>query len=476
MIDKKFTKDIFHVLLSNGVKLLLSIGSILVIPLIFSKQDYGFYKLFLLYMSYIGFFGLGFIDGIYLHYAGWEYEDLPKEKFVTFTKTLILIQILISISFLVFGLFQVGDRKYILILSSINSITLVLTGYYQIISQITKRFKEFAIVNITFSILTVLLIAIFYLFKIDNYIYFLIFTIFINIVILLSYAIMYRNISIGYKIQINKFKEDIKKMFIMGIPLLLSNIVLILHSNIPRQLIEIKFPIEKFPEIFSDFSFAFTLIGFTSVFLTAFSVVFYPRLKASSDVEISNTYINFDKIIIVIVSISLAAFFPLKIIINYLLPEYNNSVLLFFILCPSIMFTSSVSVIKHNYYKKLNLSSRFLFIGIFFLIILIGLFGYMVFFVTDSLIILTSIVVAVQLLWYIFLEFDIQRKLKIRSFKTTLYVLLSSLFFYLSYYFKLNIFSFLFYIVSLFLLITFVFRNEIFIMLKKIKKGDKRFD
>ena len=46
MIDKKFGKNVLMVILSNGVKLLSSVLSMFAIPLLFSQQDYGFYKLF----------------------------------------------------------------------------------------------------------------------------------------------------------------------------------------------------------------------------------------------------------------------------------------------------------------------------------------------------------------------------------------------------------------------------------------------
>lgn len=67
MLNKKFGKNVLLVIISDGVKLISSIMAMFLIPVIFSKQDYGFYKLFLLYISYVGMFHFGFLDGIYLH-------------------------------------------------------------------------------------------------------------------------------------------------------------------------------------------------------------------------------------------------------------------------------------------------------------------------------------------------------------------------------------------------------------------------
>src|SRR5690554_2109108 len=265
MIDKKFGKNILLVILSNGVKLLSSIATIFLVPLIFTQQDYGFYKLFLLYISYVGLFHFGFIDGIYLYYGGKDYEELSQSRFSLYTKFLFLTQMIISIGLFIFSLILKGDRQTIIMLVSANLIVLNMTSYYQFISQITGRFKEFAVRNILLTVFNLLLIVSFLLFKINNYLLFILITLFINIILLLWYVFTYRKITFSKSNKISDEFNDIKFMFKLGIPLLLSDLIITFISNLPKQFIEIVYPIEEFPEIFSNFSFAFTLIGFTSV-------------------------------------------------------------------------------------------------------------------------------------------------------------------------------------------------------------------
>src|SRR5690554_1344245 len=116
MINKKFGKDLFLVILSNGVKLLSSLLTVFIIPLIFNQQDYGFYKLFLLYVSYVGIFHFGFNDGIYLYYAGKDYEQLDKTRFRTYTKFLTIVQSIIALIVISLSFFLSGDRQIILML------------------------------------------------------------------------------------------------------------------------------------------------------------------------------------------------------------------------------------------------------------------------------------------------------------------------------------------------------------------------
>jgi len=53
MFDKKFGKDFLLVVGTNILKTLSSLVYILAIPILFSIEGYGFYNLFLLYLSYV---------------------------------------------------------------------------------------------------------------------------------------------------------------------------------------------------------------------------------------------------------------------------------------------------------------------------------------------------------------------------------------------------------------------------------------
>ena len=78
---KRFTKNILIVTISNIIRLVAGMAIGLVIPKFLSIEDYGYYKTYTLYMTYIGLFSLGLIDGIYLKYGGMDYNELDRNKF-----------------------------------------------------------------------------------------------------------------------------------------------------------------------------------------------------------------------------------------------------------------------------------------------------------------------------------------------------------------------------------------------------------
>ena len=469
MINKKFGKDLFLVILSNGVKLISNVLTVFVIPLIFSQQDYGFYKLFLLYVSYVGIFHFGFIDGIYLHYAGISYENLDKTTFRTFTKFLTTIEMIIAIIIIGISFVYSGDRQLILVLVGFNLIALNLTTYYQFISQVTQRFKEFAVRNIIYTFLNVVLISTFYFLQLADYKLFIILTVVINFVLLLWYVISYKDITFGRSTTFILERKNIYSMFKIGIVLLFSNLVVMFFSTIPRQFVDIMYPVELYPEVFSNFSFAYTLMGFTGVFLSAISLVLYPSLKQSTKENLKVKYNDFNSIILILVFVLISAFFPMSFIVQRLLPNYSSSLDIFFILAPGISITSAVTVIMHNYYKSLDKNKSFLIIGLINLAILTVSIYFAYTFINQNVTLIAAVTIIVQLIWYLTLDLHLNKEYKNISIKNIIFIILSSGSFYMTYYIDNLLLKFLAYCFLIIAIVSLLFWKKIRYLVSYLK-------
>ena len=97
-----FKKDVLRVTISNFILILAGVASGFLLPKILGVTDYGYYKIFNLYTTYVVFFDIGLADGIYLVYGGYKKNTLPKDKFITFFRFLSLIQLicLVVLSFI----------------------------------------------------------------------------------------------------------------------------------------------------------------------------------------------------------------------------------------------------------------------------------------------------------------------------------------------------------------------------------------
>ena len=70
------TGNLAYAVIAQGIGLLSSILTSLVLPKFLGVEDYAYWQLFLLYSSYSGFALLGLNDGIYLRLGGKRYFEV----------------------------------------------------------------------------------------------------------------------------------------------------------------------------------------------------------------------------------------------------------------------------------------------------------------------------------------------------------------------------------------------------------------
>ena len=146
-------KDILKVSASNVVKLLAGVLVAFVLPKIIGVEDYGYYKTFTLYATYVGLFHLGICDGVYLKFGGKNYSDLNKTKFRFYSQAFFLIEALIALLLGVIALVLLqGEWLFICLGLSVYLLCINITGFYQIISQVVCRFGELSLRNVLQSL------------------------------------------------------------------------------------------------------------------------------------------------------------------------------------------------------------------------------------------------------------------------------------------------------------------------------------
>ena len=69
-------KNLVYSISANLLSLFVSIILVLILPNLLGETAFGYLQLYLFYTTYVGFFHLGWIDGIYLRIGGKEYGQL----------------------------------------------------------------------------------------------------------------------------------------------------------------------------------------------------------------------------------------------------------------------------------------------------------------------------------------------------------------------------------------------------------------
>lgn len=426
MKSEKTINKILGVSISNVIKLISGIVVALMIPKILSVSNYGYYKIFILYLAYTGLFNFGFIDGIYLKYGGKDYDSIDKGIFRTFFKYLVTLVLFVSlVIFIIAFTVKESNTRTIFILLAINLLSVHITGYFQIISQITSRFKEFSQRIIISAIGNLIITSIIYVFNFDNFVIYLLLVILLNYAMSIWYIFTYKDIVIGKKSKISYLSKEIIFLTISGIPLLLANLASTFVLNVDKQIVQIFFDVE----IFAVYSFAYSMLTMITVVVSAIGVVLYPTLKKTNIDNIGKNYPKLNMIIICVVLIGLLGYFPLQWIIPRFLPNYATALIVFRIALPGLIFTSSITAVKHNFFKITNKNTHFFIIAILIILLNIGLNlgAYYIFGTTIAISISSIIGISI---WNCLTEMYLVKMHKTKWIKTSLIIIIGLILFY----------------------------------------------
>ncbi|MCI8400961.1 MAG: oligosaccharide flippase family protein [Lachnospiraceae bacterium] len=428
---KKTIMDILRVSVSNIIKLLSGILVGFLLPRIIGVTDYGYYKTFTLYSTYVGLFHLGICDGIYLKYGGKNYEELDKKKFRKYSCFFVIVEGIIALIIMICGaVFLAGEYRFIFICLSAYLFFTNITGYYQIISQITSRFRELSHRNVIQSLLmAVSVVGIwainkYFEIKISYRIYTLIY-IFITAVLAVWYMGTYRDISFGNRDKTYKVSGDIYCFIRTGFPLTVANLCSSLILTLDRQFVNVLFDTDTY----AVYAFAYNMLSLVTTAIAAVSTVIYPELKQKDEKKLFELYPFLLMVVLCLVFACLTIYFPLCAFVEWFLPKYTGSIRIFRVIFPGLAISSAVTIIIHNYYKAIGRSFSFFIKSIVVLITstIANAIAY-VFWGTTISVSVASIIC--MIFWYLFTERLIIREFKVLWKKNCLYLIVMIFAFY----------------------------------------------
>lgn len=422
--NKTFFKNIAIVIISNLFSAVAGILIGFIIPKILSVNDYGYYKTFTLYSTYIGLLHFGFIDGIYLKFAGQSYEELDKEKFRTYTRFLMLMETAFTVTLLGVSFFFLKTSTFfVLLFVALNIFLTNMSSYFEFIDQVTMRFTRRSIRKVLLSLLNITSVVVLYLLwtykniSISGLLYIEI-TCLISALILLWYIFTYRKIIFGRGAKFKEEKGNIISFFKVGILLLFATLVSQFIFAVDQQFVNIFFDTETY----ASYAFAYNMINVILIATSAISVVFFPTIKKLSKENLISQYNSINAFFLMFVAFCLVAYFPVDIIVRTFLSKYESSLLIFTIVFPGAVISSSITSIKYNCYKAFNHIKSFFFIALIVLAVSIGADTAVYFIFKDPKYIAIASIVCL-LGWYIACELFFRRMYRTKFLINFLYLI-----------------------------------------------------
>lgn len=432
-LKNRVISGIFLVMLGNISLLAAKLVIWLIVPKMLGISEYGYYKLFTLYLAYVMILHFGFPDGILLILGGKEYEEIDKAELRMYSRFLVIFLMIISVLGIVIGfLVAQGIYRYIFCMLGVDAFFVNLATYFKFLSQATMRFKELTIRNSMEALLQVLLIFIIIILSrlqlicanAQIYIFGLVL---IDALILIWYMFRYREIILGQAIKI--CWKMIAKIFTTGILLTMAFQISHLVFVLDRQMVSMLFDIDTY----ALYAFAYSIVNMITAIINAISTVLFPSLKKTDEEKAIEQYPIFLSGITSFVFLLLAGYYPLSYFIQWFLPEYANSLRYIEVILPGLSISACINIVIFTYYKVFNQIKRYLYIAL--AVLLIGVtMNYGGYCLWNDPIVFAVASILTLLCWYIVVQRFIIKKFHIRWLGNLGYICLLILLFYIVTY------------------------------------------
>ncbi len=329
---------------------LVVIGTLnLLVPKLVSIEQYALWQTYVLYMSYVGIFHFGLLDGIVLRYSKYDYEYLDKPRLNSQFRILFLLDSIIAIVVIALSILLL-DNQYTLIgiCVALGVVISNVFTYSNYLCQITNRISIYAKVVIAQKIVYISLVMVCVVFFNGYFLFICVSEIISNLVAVLycakyNHGLYFSRCSIPWNDALQEYKTNVSA----GIILLIANWSSMLLIGSAKIVVQWKWT----EIVFGKVAFAFSCTSMFLSFFTAISIVLFPILKRIDEKELPKLYLSIRNIAAPLLSLILLLYFPACWVLQKWLPNYSESLKYLGLLMPLFTYTAKVYLLTNNYLK-----------------------------------------------------------------------------------------------------------------------------
>lgn len=363
MGKKNIIRNISYSFSANILSLFVSAMMVMVVPKFLSVDDYGMWQLFLFYFSYLGFLHFGWEDGIYLRYAGKEFDKLPRKLFSGQFYAIGILQIILVV--IVYGIVQnsiLDFQKQNALFYSICLAPFVnFNNLCNYTLQITNRIKEYAKLIALGRLILLLCVLVctvglgwnhfsdMYIAQVGS-----------TIITTLTGAWFCRKLFVFPPDPLKQIVQEAKENIAVGSKLMTANIANMLIIGIVRYGISWGWDVATFGKV----SLTLGISNFLMVFINSVSVVFFPIVKRMDPSRRETVYLDIRNALTFILFGGLLFYYPIRSILAWWLPKYADSLVYMSILFPVCVFESKMGLLINTYLKSMRQEALMLKINI----------------------------------------------------------------------------------------------------------------
>lgn len=453
---RAFVNSLLLVSGSNIFQLGANIALGLLIPMLLSVEEYGYYKIYTLYIGYCGVLHFGFVDGILLNYGGQDIAQLDRFQFRGLTKVFCLCELLCVCLIIVLGIsFFDGIHRVIVLLVGCNLLITNMTLYYQYLTQAVSRFKTLSLRKVLNALLTILLVATFWLYKEKRatevgFEAIVVGLQLISLGLLFWYVWTYRDLSFGKSVSLQETATRAWSLCQKGILLTIAYEIAQFMLLLDRQLVSVLFPVETY----AQYAFAYNLLSCVTTVIAAMSTVMFPMLKRMSVEKVKTMFSDSIAAITMLICAALGGYYIVALLVEWILPAYIDAMRYFRIVFPALAMSGSITIVMFTFYKVLDKIRYYLVNSLITLAVCLGL-GVCAYWLWRTPEAISCASVAAITIWYCLNASRLAKFCQSRWTKNLLYVLIIMLIFYVSTYLNSPLVGFVIYYIG-FIVMTYI--------------------
>lgn len=421
----KGLKNIRYTFIAQMIVMGAGVLKTLLIPSFLSVEAYGYWQIYLFYISYIGFFYLGFNDGVLLRYGKYDYEKLPFSVMRTSMYFYLVMLLIFSVVFSLYtSTIQDIDKRIIMSIIAASIVMYGINGVLVYIFLITNQIKLYSFftsidqVVVLFSAIYMLMIGN------PNYKILIVVSFISKLVLVLVMMYLCKELFWGKLESIaNGFREFTKNIE-CGLVLMLAQIMSMLLTGLGRVLVEYLGNIEEY----AYYAFAMSVINIVMVCVTAFATVMYPMMSRVNSDDLPGYFNVFCSYVTIFNAMAVISYFPAEFFVKILFPQYSPMLDYLFVLFILLTWQAKINIVTNAYFRVLRKERQMFGINACGVLIFI-LIGFPAMFITHSIKAVAICTFFTILLIEIISEMYLRRQLGIRMSLVTVKDIVINIFF-----------------------------------------------
>lgn len=350
-------KKVGSAVITQAVILGLSFMTGFILPKYMGPDKFGYWQIYIFYLSFINLFGLGFNDGFALFYGGYKYDDLPYKRIRSGVRFFYLY--LLVITLLLFAaamLINDGPKRQIFIMLTVNVPLVCLQCFILTVFLSVNKTSIYNGLNLLAKVLATSLFTVLLFVGITSADYMMGAETIARAAVTIICLFLGRRFLFSRDVDIRLGRKEFYEKTKYGANIMLGIIASTLIPVAGRLVVEYTHPIAEY----GLYSFATSLLTIIITFTNTAGVVIFPVLKTLPEKHLPQYYTKLSYLCSNLIYVAFFAYIPFVLLIQSFMPDYTPVFSYMHILFAMCLPLGKLYLLLIPYFKALRFERSFL--------------------------------------------------------------------------------------------------------------------